>query len=153
MNQSQTKPKTNDVTDFFGEVISSYSSNQAAEDGILIKTNNLIINFITRTVYEKCIEPFINPSVLTDRSLSGLPFNVPIQIGKKELILEIPITEAEKQRVTKKLLDKLLTSAIDEVRKLNREDWMYNLKDCRGWNLWVCQNETGKYTLMFPEDY
>lgn len=146
-------PKTNEVTEFFGEVISRYTSEQGEQDGILVKTDNPIINYITRTVYERCIEPFIEASALTKMSLANKPTMLKTEIGKKELIFNIQIPEAEKKRAERELINKLLDTAITQIKALKKEDWMYELPDCRGWKLWVCQNETGKYTLMFPEDY
>lgn len=143
----------NEVTDFFGEVISKYTSDQAEEDGILVKTDNPIINYVTRTVYERCIEPFIEASALTELSLANKPAMLETAIGDKKLVFNVKIPDELKQRVAKKLLDKLLVTAITQIKALKREDWMYELPDCRGWKLWVCQNETGAYTLMFPEDY
>lgn len=146
--------KEEDITSFFGEPISVYTSEQATEDGILIKTDNKIINYITHTVYSKCIEPFIEASVMTKRSLSNKPISETIEVGKKSFVVTLKITDAEKKKAEKELLNKLIASAILEVQKLHRQDWLYALDDCRGWkDMWVVQNETGKYTLMFPEDY
>jgi len=143
-----------EFTNFWGEPISVYTSESAEVDGILIKTDNKIINFITATVYSKCIEPFIEPLVMTKRSLSNKPISETIEVGKKSFVVTLKITDAEKKKAEKELLDKLIASAILEVQKLNRNDWLYTLDDCRGWkDLWVVQNETGLYTLMFNSDY
>jgi len=64
----------------------------------------------------------------------------------------IEITEADKKRAEKELINKLLDSAIIEIQKLKRQDWFFNV-EVRGWDLFCCQNESGGYTLMFPEDY
>jgi type I site-specific restriction endonuclease len=109
--------KRDEITEFFGEPISVYTSEQAEADGILIKTGHPLINYITHTVFERCIEPFVT-----------------------EDICEANLTK------------KLINSAISEIRKLNKQDWFYNIQ-VRGWDLFCCQNETGGYTLMFPEDY
>jgi hypothetical protein len=106
-----------DITDFFGEPISTYTSEQAEADGILIKTGHPLINYMTHTVYERCIEPFVT-----------------------EYIDEASLTK------------KLIEDAIIEIKKINKPDWFYciHVKGCK---LFVAQNETGKYTMMFPEDY
>jgi len=49
----------NDITDFFGEPISVYTSVQAEADGILVKIDHQLINYITASVFEKCIRPFV----------------------------------------------------------------------------------------------
>lgn len=141
-----------EVTEFFGEPISVYTSDQAEQDGILVKTGNTTINYVTANVYSQCIEPFIESSALTELSLKNKPLMLETDIGDKKLVFQIAIPDEVKQRAAKKLLNKLLATAIEEVKKLNKKDWMYAI-DCRGWKLWVCQNETGAYTLMFPEDY
>lgn len=143
-----------DIISFFGEPLSVYTSEQATEDGILIKTGHPLINYITATVYSKCIEPFIEPLVMTKRSLSNKPISETIEVGKKTFIVNVKITDAETKQAEKELLDKLIASAILEVQKLHRQDWLYALDDCRGWkDLWVVQNESGGYTLMFNSDY
>lgn len=142
-----------EVNDFFGEVISSYTSEQGEQDGVLVKTDNPIINYITATVYHECIEPFIETSALTNRVLANKPILPETEIGKIKFVFNFKISEEEKKIAERGLLKKLLDTAIAQIKALKREDWMYELPDCRGWKLWVCQNETGKYTLMFPEDY
>ena len=107
----------NDITDFFGESISVYTSKQAEEDGILVATGHLLINYMTHTVFDRCIEPFVTEDI-------------------------------DEASLTKKLIE----DAIFEIKKINKPDWMYAIK-VRDWKLWVCQNETGAYTIMFPEDY
>jgi hypothetical protein len=42
--------------DVFGEPISVYTSAQAEEDGLLVKTNDKNINYMTRTVYDRMVE-------------------------------------------------------------------------------------------------
>lgn len=111
-----------ELTEFFGEVISKYTSEQGVEDGLLVETHHPIINYVTANVYDKCIKPFAEPmKILGDKNPE------------------------------KNLLDKLLFSVIIEMQKL-KPDWFYSI-EARGWKFFVAQNETGKYTLMFPEDY
>lgn len=141
-----------DITSFFGDVISTYTSEQATEDGILIKTDNKIINFITATVYEKCISPFIEPLAMTKLSLANKPISEKISIGSKEFIVNLKITDADKKKAEQELVKKLIESAILEILKTKRQDWFYNI-EVRGWDLFCCQNESGSYTLMFPSDY
>lgn len=139
-------------TEFWGEPISVYTSNQAEEDGILVSTGHPLINYITHTVFERCIEPFIESSIKTKLSLSNNPVNEIIEVGNKAFVINLKISDADKKKSEQELIKKLLDSAIIEIQKLKRQDWMYEI-ECRGWKLWVCQNETGGYTLMFPEDY
>jgi hypothetical protein len=128
-----------DLTEIFGSPISVYTSEQATEDGILVKTGHPLINFITATVYSKCVEPFIEPLAMTRLSLANKPLEV---------------TDADRKKAEKELVKRLIESAILEVQKLNRNDWFYALDDCRGWkDMWVVQNETGLWTLMFNSDY
>lgn len=117
----------NNESDFFGEVISSYTSEQAESDGLLIKTGNKAINYITHTVFERCIEP-LSTDGLWEKFASS------------------------KEEYQKKLLDKLIQSAINKIYISKRQDWFYNI-EVHGWDLFCCLNETGGYTLMFPEDY
>jgi hypothetical protein len=109
-----------EFTEFWGKPISVYTSNQAEEDGLLVSTGHPLINYITHTVFERCIKPFVTED----------------------------ICEA-------KLIKELIESAIFEIKKFKQPDWMYSItvRGCKGWKLWVCQNETSGYTIMFPEDY
>jgi hypothetical protein len=134
-----SKEDENDLTEIFGSPISVYTSEMAEADGILIKTDNKIINYITQTVFERCIAPFIEPLAMTRLSLANKP---------------LEITDADRKKAEKELVKRLIESAILEVQKLNRNDWFYALNDCRGWkDMWVVQNETGLWTLMFSSDY
>jgi hypothetical protein len=116
-----------ELIEFFGEPISVYTSNQAEDDGILVSTGHSLINYITRTVFDRCIEPF---------TIDGLWEQY----------------ASSKEAYSKKLMMKLINSAILEIQTLNWQDWFYNI-EVRGWDLFCAQNETGSYTLMFPEDY
>lgn len=124
--------KDNDLTDFFGEPISVYTSLQAEDDGILIQTGNSIINYMTRTVYDKCIQPF---------ALDGMWE----QFAESQIAYEIELTK------------RLLDSAIIEIRKQyikanKKADWFYSV-EVKGCKFFVAMNEMGKFTIMFPEDY
>lgn len=52
-----------EFSDFWGSTISVYTSLQAVEDGILIKTGHPLINYITSSVFEVCIRPFVTEDV------------------------------------------------------------------------------------------
>jgi hypothetical protein len=132
-----SKEDENDLTSFFGSPISVYTSKQAEEDGILVATGHKLINYITATVYHKCVEPFIESLAITRLSIANKPLEV---------------TDADRKKAERELIKKLLDSAILEIVKLKRQDWFYNI-EVRGWDLFCAQNETGGYTLMFPEDY
>lgn len=121
-----------EFTAFWGEPISIYTSVMAEQDGILIQTGHPIVNYMTHTVHERCIAPF---------AVDGLWE----QFAKSQIAYEVQLTR------------KLIDSAVEEIRKQwlkakKKADWFYAIDVC-GWKLWAAQNETGKFTLMFPEDY
>lgn len=125
-------PKENeDITSFFGEPISVYTSVQAEDDGILIQTGNAIINYMTRTVYDKCIKPF---------AVDGMWE----QFAESQVAYEIELT--------KKLIESAIAEMQIQYQKTKKEDWFYSV-EVRGWKLFVAMNEMGKFTIMFPEDY
>lgn len=137
---------------FWGTPISVYTSEMAESDGILIKVDHPQINYITHSVMETCIEPFIEPSIITDRSLSNkLRFEI-VDVGERSFVMPVKITEQEKAEAVKKLIGKLLASVVHEIRKINKPDHFYAV-EASGWKFFVAQNETGKFTAMFPEDY
>lgn len=117
------------LKEIFGKVISTYTADQAEEDGLLIKVKDSDINYMTSAVYFDCIDKFL----LKDED--GKILN-----GQQPAIV---------------LINKLISSAkqaVIEIQKTKGTDWFYSI-EARGWKFFVCQNETGKYTLMFPEDY
>ncbi len=121
-----------DITEFFGEPISVHTSQQAEQDGILVQTGHKLISYMTHTVYERCIKPF---------ALDGMWE----QFAESQNAYEVELT--------RKLIDSVVTEIKKQYLKNNKKaDWFYSI-EARGWKFFVAQNETGKYTLMFPEDY
>lgn len=116
--------KEDEFTKFWGEPISVYTSEQAEADGVLIKVEHPQINYITHSVMEECITPFIEDDLADDEKV----------IRANELIAT------------------LLKSVVAEIIKINKLDWFYAV-EVQGRKFFVAQNETGKLTLMFPEDY
>ena len=112
------------------EIISKYTSEQATEDGFLVKVDqhgDPCINFFTRRVCELCLLPYAKKSSeFPDlvRNLKCTVFREIIKHGKNVQLLP-----------NFKLLDTF-----------------YQVK-INGWKFWLCQNETGGFTLLFPEDY
>ncbi|MDO8725047.1 MAG: hypothetical protein Q7J35_03145 [Candidatus Methanoperedens sp.] len=121
-----------EFTKFWGDPVSIYTSVMAEQDGILIQTGHPLINYMTHTIHERCIAPF---------AVDGMWE----QFAESQIAYEVQLTR------------KLIDSAVEEIRKQylksgKKADWFYAI-DCRGWKLFCAQNETGKMTLMFPEDY
>jgi len=121
--------KEDNVKELFGKPISVYTSDQAEDDGFLVRIKDNDINYMTRSVFDECIDKFL---IKDDDGnvLNGFPTAL-------------------------NLMYKLISSVKAEVVKIQNEkglDWFYSI-EARGWKFFVCQNETGKYTLMFPEDY
>jgi hypothetical protein len=120
-----------EITDFFGEPISIYTSKQAEEDGILIPTGHPLITYVTSNVYHRCIEEFSKDGLWEQFSDS-------------------------KEKYERKLLSKLIASVIIEIQKQyikdhKKADTFYCVT-ARGWKFFVEQNEAG-FTLLFPEDH
>lgn len=83
--------KRDEITEFFGEPISVYTSNQAEEDGILVSTGHPLINYITTNLHSKLIEPYIvegvNEADLIKNLLNGAIVEMKkiyLASGKKE---------------------------------------------------------------------
>ena len=118
-----------DLKELFGKPISVYTSDQAEDDGWLVKVKDNDINYMTRSVFDECIDKFL----IKDDDGNVLDYSPKLS----------------------NLMYKLISSVKAEVVKIQNEkglDWFYSI-EARGWKFFVCQNETGKYTLMFPEDY
>jgi hypothetical protein len=117
-----------DITDFYGEPIYTYTSEQAIQDGILFKISdielfkNSIINITTTNLMDKGYW--------------------------KQENQEIKINISN--------LQDLLTQAIKHMAKKGK-DTFYSLRielpNGNKTKIFIAQNETGKYTVMLPEDY
>ncbi len=66
--------------------------------------------------------------------------------------IENSLADDEKALKAKELITTLLRSVAAEVIKIDKRDWFYAV-EVNGCKLFVCQNETGKYTVMIPSDY
>ncbi len=116
----------------FGEVIYSYTDEQAIEDGILIDLSVInpdwkrgIINMMTNNLAVKL------EILKEDKATGGIKFNVP------------------------NLLDVLNQSV--QIIKKNPPDTFYSgsieVFDGTKKKVFIGQNGTGQFTLMLPEDY
>lgn len=121
------KKKSESMTleDVFGPVISSYTSEEAVMDGVLVKTNDRTISLVTRGVFEKCVMPFTNEDEAT-RLVNDLP------------------SPAE---VMQKLVDR-----VKVVCAAKPADDFYAV-DIDAWKFFVERNETGAFTLLFPDEH
>jgi len=126
-----------DLKEIFGEAISVYTSAQAEEDGLLVKTGDRVINYMTRAVYYRMVE-------------AKVPEPEP-DVKAKMTALDIFLIDAKRYA----FLRGLVIGAKLEVLKIQKEkgrDWFYKIA-LDGHDFFVVQYETGAYTLMFPEDY
>lgn len=123
-------PKTNDLEEIFGKVIYKYTSEQAEEDGVLISIQNplinTVINYITRNAFSQCIEPFLENWKDYARS---------------------------KDAYASQLVNKLLFDAIKEMMRQGKKPDSFYSVEVRGFKFFIGLNETGRYTIMLPEDY
>ena len=94
-----------------------------------------------------------------DAERDGILVRVPDQninyltIGVYSRCIE-PFLDDEKT-LESDLILKLVVSVKREAIKIQKAkglDWFYNV-EARGWRFFLVQNDTGKYTLMFPEEY
>ena len=116
--------KKDEFTEFFGEPISIYSSEMAEADGILISIKHPFINYITHSVFEKCIYPYVmdGDKSQTDKLVNNLIHSVIVEVKKQYL-------------------------------KANKKpDWFYSV-EVKDSKFFVAMNETEKFTLMLPSDY
>lgn len=119
------------MNDFFGDEISSYSSDEAEIDGLLFdlsKVNNDwrngFFNYITINLFR---DEFVD--------------------GNGEIKI--------------RALQKLLNDCQEHMRKKSKDfqefDYFFSdsffLPSGVKKKLFICQNETGKYTIMYPSDY
>ncbi|MGB7295139.1 MAG: hypothetical protein WBC70_06065 [Candidatus Aminicenantales bacterium] len=123
--------------DVFGEPISVYTSAQAEDDGLLVRTKDPVINYMTRAVYEREVEAKM-PALSPEEYSRMTPFERYLHDGKRIALFRGLIIGAKLE--------------VLKIRKEKGEDWFYKVK-LGGQDYFVAQNETGAYTLMFPDDY
>src|SRR4030043_809499 len=114
------------MKEVFGEPISVYTSAQAEEDGLLVKTNDPFINYMTRAVYDREVE-------------AKCPEPEP-EARARVAALEIYLLEAKWYAIFRGLV----IGAKLEVMKIQKEkgcDWFYKVK-LDGQDYFVAQNET-----------
>ena len=125
------------MKDVFGEPISVYTSAQAEEDGLLVKTGDRVINYMTRAVYYRMVE-------------AKVPEPEP-DVKAKMTALDIFLIDAKRYAIFRGLVVGAKIEVL-KIQKEKRRDWFYKIA-LDGQDYFVAQNETGAYTLMFPEDY
>ncbi len=123
----------NEINEYFGKPIYTYSSNQAVEDGILFDFTDIdpawkkgLFNYVTTNLLSK--------GYTTD--YAKMPLNIP------------------------NLLD-LLNQSIQIVKKASNSFTEFDsffsgdieLPNGDQQKILIVQNETGKFTIMLPEDY
>lgn len=112
------------MSDYFGDVISTYTDADAQADGVLINTSEYRVevygrpvNRVTASVWHKEIEPDSDPAGVTR-------------------------TNETRERFTAVMAHLLATAKEDR-------DWLI----LDGGRLWLIPNEVNGYTLMYPSDY
>jgi hypothetical protein len=157
-------PITDDIENYFGPVIYRYTSEQAVEDGLLFDVDliqkhwkNCPIKFITTGLLGKgyWTDRCKNAVLLTnagkvDRCASCAEFkNVNQATGKlkcSEVTLNVPNVHD------------LLHQVLEIFNKAaNPKDWFLSgqieLPSGSKQKVFIAQNETGRYTVMLPEEY
>jgi len=125
----------NELTEYFGEPISVYTSKQAEEDGVL---------FNVTTINPEWKKGLFNYITMTLMSLGYID-----EDKEEEYKINIP-----------NIID-LLNQAREIVRMKSRNfsepDWFYEgtieLPSGKQQQIFMKQNETGQYTIMLPSDY
>ena len=115
------------LAEMYGEPISTYTANEAVEDGLLVEASPDTHPgwLLTRAVYERILEV----EGFTDEDYPGLGW---------------------KQRVVPLLMD----AGLIVRRRPDDHLWTMGLEgNLTGKTLWIGLNELGGLTLMFPEDY
>ena len=117
-----------DITDFYGKPIYTYTNKEAIEDGILFKISD--IKLFKNSIINIATTNLMNKGYWKQET--------------QEIKINIPN------------IQDLLTQAIDHMTKKGK-DTFYSLKielpNGEKTKIFIAQNETGKFTVMLPEDY
>jgi hypothetical protein len=153
------------------KIVSKYTSEEATEDGflfdldLLVKAGNikpaaqLPIKYITTNLLDlgywkdRCDNAVKREDAGTaDRCQSCPTWLVFAKTGNKTL----PCTEDSKELNIPNVLD-LVVAALKIYNKKIKDDWFVSgqieLPSGKKQKVYIAQNETGRYTLMLPEDY
>jgi len=131
--EEEERMNEDEIKELFGDVIYEYTSEQAVNDGFLVRIPKACaINLMTNGVYSQCIEPFVLRDVITQKIIRGTS---PLALMKK-------------------LVSRVEAAVLAQIKsgKAKRDDWFYSV-EASGWKFFVAQNESGKFTMMFPEEY
>jgi hypothetical protein len=112
------------------ELVSEYTNEQAEQDGILVSIGKI------HKGLDKCMFNYITTNLLEKEYIYTRGVNV-------EGVMD------------------LVAQAFGIVRKASNNfqshDWFYKgeieLPDGRQQEVFICQNDTGRYTIMLPRDY
>jgi len=169
---NQGPPAKDPIKEFFGEVIYTYTSQQAEEDGFLFDVDQLIkakkilpagpvenfaLKYITTGLLEegywtdRCKNGVnIENKGTADRCASCDVWEGPKLNGEKLSCIE------EKTLNLANVLD-LVSQALRIFAKMPKDDTFVSgrieLPSGQKQTVYLAQNETGRYTLMLPEDY
>lgn len=129
----------NELNEFFGEPIFIYTSEQAEADGILINLNKLNLR------WDNC--PF---NYATSNLMNKGYIHQEKKDGQEEQIkLNIPNVLD--------LINQAFTIVQRESQNFTKPDTFFSGKiefpDGSKQDIYIGMNETGKFTLMLPEDY
>lgn len=161
-----------EIERFFGKPIYTYTSAQATEDGFLfdvdqliaakkmpVKPENFPIKYITTDLLgqgywkEQCEHHIARENIgLTQTCRDCKVFKDYYSTPQAV----IPCAKHEQQLNIPNVLD-LLTAALRIFKKKIKDDWFVSgqveLPSGKKQKVYIAQNETGRYTLMLPEDY
>ncbi len=114
------------------EIISKYTSEEATEDGLLFAIETVNKNWAKNGLISHITTTLLTKGYMSTASTGAQLINI------------------------NKLVD-LLNQAIQIVKRANRQDWFYNgrieLPNGDKQEIYIAQNEAGRFTLMLPEDY
>ncbi|WP_440953579.1 hypothetical protein [Methanococcoides sp. FTZ1] len=120
-----------DINDIFGEVVYSYTSEQAVEDGILFDIAKV------NPEWESRIFRYITTNLMAHGYMDADDINVPNLIDLLSQALEIVQKESNCFR------DKPESFYSGNIE----------LPDGKKQQIFISLNELGRYTIMLPEDY
>lgn len=122
-----------ETSEYFGKPIYTYTSNQAVEDGILFDVTEIDPN------WKKGLFNYVTTNLLGKGYMSGnatAPVNIPNLLDL--LNQSIQIVKRESRNFTE--FDSFFSGDIE-------------LPNGDQQKILIVQNETGKFTIMLPEDY
>ena len=120
-------PEAKEQREFFGEPVSIYTSNEAVEDGLLFDLDQVTSRYFKNSPFNLATTNLLSKGYLTEDKVN-VPNMIDLIMAANKIISKMPPG------------DRFASGRIE-------------LPNGDKQQIFIAQNETGRFTIMLPEDY